>query len=654
MTSASDRPTLIIDAGLRGLDTRDWRPAFRQTVDILRTIEPEWGKENRMGRYTYVALVGSAGPIPIAEQGIWSGLAKTLPREFPAATARVVRISSDLPGPGSLLIQALSETDAIEVSHDGTAVTTPLAMTHPDTGNLRPLSPTDVVLLTGGARGIGFELAEQLGRKGCRVVVSGRERLRDHLNEGWATATDADFRELRDAAMRNADRASIASVRGEFERKVRLREVMANLRRAAQAGLAIDYVQCNVQDPVSVDALIQAAGDGLRVVVHNAGIDAPRRLRQKPTETMEDVISVKLDGFRNVRAAIEGTRVDVLALTGSLTGRYGGMRGQLDYSAANESLAFAANAESSSNLRVVCTSWPTWDGVGLISNMKAAAQYMEPISVEDGVGAWISEIEGSSRGEVAFMGDFAAVSAQHLVGVPIPSNWSGARKMLDRRQFLGRVEVYEPDALIVSWHTVPVDTRSWFASASVDGRPALPVSAVLEYLVRASDGFILDLGEPWTLENAQVNLAAIGASSEMEIRRTARLIDQRSLVVDLVRIVLGEEVELAQATVRYGPRSGSHVVDPLIITERALDETSSSAYQWPGGHALDFYTATGSEPRDALRQTASTISAREIERLLPSFYENQAFPQLLSFRSIRLRQSPADWIAAHEGGGNSD
>jgi len=588
-----DDPTTIIDAGVWGRADSDWRTPFRETIAALRAVGGSWASGQTYGRYTYVAVVGGvSNGAPRAEHGIWSGLAKSVAREYPTAIGRVVELPEDAADAGTLLAHALTSTMAIEVRHDGHTLSTPLAVTRSAIRTARRLGRADTIVMTGGARGIGYALAVELARRGTRVIVSGRDDHHEFRAEAWAKLDEAGFQKQYRSALIDAKPGGIAAVRKEFERRTRMRALLSNLAAAKREGLDLGYERCDVQSAESVQQLFHRINGDITLVIHNAGIDDPKRIDQKTTASMERVISVKLDGLRNLQAAIEGRNVEALALTGSLTGRYGGMRGQLDYSAANETLAFVSREETARPYRIVCTSWPTWDGVGLISNLEAARQYMEPIDVAEGVRAWIDELEHDSRGEVAFMGEFAAVSAQHLQGVPIPSNWSGAGEMLARRFFLGEVLSYQPEARIVTTHRVPVATAPSLASASVNGSPALPVSAVVEYLVRSTDGFLIDLGEVCALTALVIYSDALAVDDQTVLTRTARLIDRRRVEVTLARQRDGHERSLARTVLHCGPRA-DHRIRTASVEPEGCTDAREVDYQWPSAEASSLAFTSG-------------------------------------------------------------
>ncbi|MCK8614780.1 3-oxoacyl-ACP reductase FabG [Gordonia sp. C13] len=157
----------------------------------------------------------------------------------------------------------------------------------------QPLLEGRTAVVTGGAQGIGFEIARSFVDAGAKVVVG-------DLN--------------LDAAQAAADKLGGRDV--------------------ARA------VKCNVVNGDEVDALLAEAVDGfgsLDVLVNNAGITRDATMRTMTEEDFDLVISVHLKGTWNgtrkaaaiMREAKHGAIVNISSLSGKV-----GMVGQTNYSAA--------------------------------------------------------------------------------------------------------------------------------------------------------------------------------------------------------------------------------------------------------------------------------------------------------------------------------
>ncbi|WP_062204948.1 SDR family NAD(P)-dependent oxidoreductase [Streptomyces sp. NBRC 109706] len=539
-----DRPTpvdAIVDGGLAPgtpIAPGSWHAAMARTLAALQHVHADWAAETDARRLHYLAVTWLGGSMGLADApgaqplgGLWAGLAKTLPRELAACDVRVLDLDASL-DPGPPVVAELTAGRLLEVGRDAGGRHALLAHVAGIDGKPIDLTPDDVLLMTGGARGIGFEFALAAAlRTGCRVLVGGRTPLPDD-RPAWLTASADAFAALsRGAYTERAPDEPLHAVRRRLDRMAQLREIHHNLARAAEAGADITYVAADVTDPEQVRALVAAAGPGLSMVVHNAGVDRPTRLPGKSFAGYREVIGVKVDGFLHLLDALGDTPLKMLCAVGSLTGRYGGMVGQTDYAAANEGLArLALHAGRQLPYPVKVLAWPTWDGVGLITNLDAASRYMTPISVADGVDAWLAEITREGSGEVCFMGENGLLTPQHLRGIAVPSDWPGHTPMLSRRFFLGEVATYAPTTTVVTEHRLDPSWASCLTEVTVRGAPALPLSLALEYLLDGA-GWLLPGGKPATpvalldiaIRPGALRLDGVGDGGTLDFTREARL-----------------------------------------------------------------------------------------------------------------------------------
>jgi 3-oxoacyl-[acyl-carrier protein] reductase len=156
-----------------------------------------------------------------------------------------------------------------------------------------PLLDGRTAVVTGGAQGIGFAIAERYVAEGARVVLG-----------------DLDL---------DATESAVAKLGG--------RDVAAAVR-------------CDVTNADEVEALIASAVDtfgGLDVMVNNAGITRDATMRKMTEEQFDQVISVHLKGTWNgtrkaadvMRENKRGAIVNISSISGKV-----GLPGQTNYSAA--------------------------------------------------------------------------------------------------------------------------------------------------------------------------------------------------------------------------------------------------------------------------------------------------------------------------------
>ena len=150
-----------------------------------------------------------------------------------------------------------------------------------------------IAIVTGGAQGLGYAIADQFIAEGARVILG-----------------DLDLDKTRAAA---------EALGG------------ADVARA---------VRCNVTSGADVDALVTAAREefgGLDVMVNNAGITRDATMRKMTEEQFDEVIAVHLKGTWNgTRAAAAVMREQgrgAIVKMSSISGKVG-LIGQTNYSAA--------------------------------------------------------------------------------------------------------------------------------------------------------------------------------------------------------------------------------------------------------------------------------------------------------------------------------
>ncbi|MEU8707280.1 SDR family NAD(P)-dependent oxidoreductase [Streptomyces sp. NPDC048565] len=506
----------IVDLNVTGLtyelgDT-DWRPALTRTTEAIHAAYPRWSEEARFGRHVYLALTHLGGlsghgesRVPQPLGGIWAGFAKCLPRELPAAGVVVV----DLDRADAVAIADAVEREYVRPAHfevgyrDGVRHVLAGRPAPACPPGQRPPGPADTVLITGGARGVGFAAARSFAETfGCRVVVTGRG---ERPEAGEATSLDDEafalWRRRRMARARTP--GELTELRQEIRRADEARTVLGNLERAAADRLRIDYLRCDCTDAEQVESVFAALGDGPQYVVHNAGIDEPARFDRKSAESVVRTVDVKVTGFAQlVRAVLarpeRRAALRLLSNVGSLAGRMGGMVGQIDYAAGNEALArLGFWARDNLGLPVQTLCWPTWERLGVIANYSAAVRYVSTLDPGEGARRWAEEIASGHTGETVFLGRIGAVLAPgQLRGFGMLTGHPDLPRLHALDHHLGEVEEYALFRSLRTRWTLDAGVHPCLTDLRIEGTPAVPVGVVLEHLVAAGDWVV---PEGWPL-----------------------------------------------------------------------------------------------------------------------------------------------------------
>ncbi|GAA1939257.1 hypothetical protein GCM10009754_02940 [Amycolatopsis minnesotensis] len=536
--------------------------ALVRTLTVLRHCYQDWAAETDTRRLAYLAVTYLDGRCGYSGHrvhqplgGIWAGLAKTLHRELPVVSAKVV----DLPDPGH---PGLAGIVAAELYRDGPAeigyrdgireVLLPRA--EPAPAPAFALDGDDTVLVCGGGTGIGFELARTLARRGCRVAVTGRA-ARPEGAEHWLRLDPVAFEQYRHDLIRDA-----AGTRGLRETRRRigklqnLRELDANLRAVDAEGLPLRYRPCDLTDPAQAAALIDELGTGLTGIVYLAGVDRPARLPSKTDTDFLAGVAVKTTGFLRLIEVLRDRKpaLKFFCNSGSLTGRLGGMVGELDYAAANEALArLGLWARRETGIEVFTVCWPLWRGLSVSTNVDAALKYMPAMDPAEGFGNWCTELTAPHHGgEVVYLGPIAGgmdvtKAGQFPLDPALPGFGAAHPKVFHR----GTPAHWKPGERLRSRIRFDTHTTPAAADFHVDGSPALPVSLLLETALRTCHWLVPD--PPHELTDVEVHPAALRlVDGAIELDRVTTV---RDGTVEIV-IRNGDGPAVANLTVHTGER----------------------------------------------------------------------------------------------------
>jgi NAD(P)-dependent dehydrogenase (short-subunit alcohol dehydrogenase family) len=569
----------IVDLGLEtgfSVETAaQWESPMRQTVALLQACYQEWQVEEDISRLFYLAVTwmdglmgyGNGGQQPLG--GLWAGLAKTLPQELPNCNVRVLDIApTDAGQVEQHVVRELYRWGLFEVGyHQGRRYTLQARRQELAPSPSPDLAPGDVVLFSGGARGIGLLCARALAeRYGATVIVTGREQPADG-SEPWMILDDAGFKRFGQEQLRRAtpQRTPVA-IRKELSRMQRRRELRAALDEVARCGLLVQYRQCDVSDPVAVRQLCDEFGDALRLVIHNAGVDRPIRLPQKSLDGFIDTVRVKVMGFANLwAAAAHRPRLLQFCNMGSLTGRWGGMTGETDYAAANEAMArLGLWAQHQTTFCCVKTLvWPTWDGVGMITNLAVTKRYVTPMAIDEGVGHFLREIVDRGSGEVMFMGAVGrALTPIQIRGFSPILDLHNIASLVTMHHHAGQPLQFRPFRRFSTRYVIDPATAPCVHAFRLDGRSALPASMLIEHACVLGDWVGPEDFRPLTLAalmNVHVNFEGLlwrsGAESVIQIQSEAvgRWLDDE-WQVDVRCTQVSTAAELLRLTLVYQDR----------------------------------------------------------------------------------------------------
>jgi len=362
-----------------------------------------------------VAATGQGGtPGARPEHGGVAGLLKSVAKEHPSLRVRAIDLDPALPAEtlaGLVLAEILADERIVHVAYAGEERHTfrPVAIDAAP-ALLPPCKRGDVVLVTGGARGITARLAVALAEQyGCTVELVGRSPAPAPEPAHLAEARDAaGLRRALATSLPSGDRTP-AKIEAEVRRLLAGRELTSTFAALDRAGVAWRYHAVDVRDSDALGAIIDdvyARHGKLDGVVHGAGVIEDRLLRDKTRDSFDRVFDTKVGG---ARALVHHLRDGIrwVVFFSSVSGVFGN-RGQVDYAAANDALDHLAwhLARRRPDTRVLSVNWGPWADTGMISpelEREYARRGVGLIEPDQGIRSLLDELANGDEAQVILM-----------------------------------------------------------------------------------------------------------------------------------------------------------------------------------------------------------------------------------------------------------
>jgi NAD(P)-dependent dehydrogenase (short-subunit alcohol dehydrogenase family) len=513
------------------------------------------------------------------------GLLKTAAREWPAADLKAIDIDRGGRSPAEqarlILAELFTGGPELEVAYDRAGrrfVAAPVERRLDRVGGL-PLGDGDVVVISGGARGVTAAAALALAeRRRLRFVLLGRTPVAAEAADLAGAADEVALRQLLIARAQAAGRPpSLPEIRREAARVLANREIARTLDGLRAQGSEVRYLACDVADAAALAAALAAVRRDWGPVaglLHGAGVIADKAIAEKPEADFEAVFRTKVGGWAALMQAVGGDPLKLVCNFSSISAKLGNA-GQSDYAIANEVLNKLAIAYAATHpgCRVKSICWGPWEG-GMVD--AALKRHFERsgvglIDLPNGALALIEELS-SADGAVEMVlrkGDF------------LPPATVRMSVLLDgeRHGFLADHRITDHPVLPV------VLVKEWFGQAARSQRPQARAVEIRELQVQKGvvlQGFPALPGrfdiELVPLEDGAAGFAARLTDAEGQQRYAARILLDDGAPVAVRPPSAAELASLAPAAV-YGDRRLFH--GPAFQTIRRIGPLDEA-----GGHAM--------------------------------------------------------------------
>ncbi len=453
------------------------------------------------GAFGFGAMGAHADPV----SGGLAGLVKTARLEWPEVHCKAIDLDPQFANAEAAASQIVDEMfldGPVEVGLSATgrvslrveAVPLDADMNKGDALSAAPLAAGDVVVSSGGARGVTGDAACALAQAfRPTLVLLGRSKLDDH-EPAWARGlvTEATIKKALFGRMPAGSAPSAVEV--QYRQLLAQREIRTRLAELEQHGARALYRSVDVRDAKAVAEVlgeVRRSVGAIRGLIHGAGVLADRRIEDKTDEQFREVYGTKVEGLNNLLAAMAQDELKVLTLFSSYTGRYGRV-GQVDYAAANEVLNKLAQRESRRRpgCRVVSVNWGPWNGGMVTPGLRKIfeAEGVGLIEPQDGAQFLVRELCHAGPGAVEVLA--LAPSTDAANGMPETAGEAEPTET-DVPAAPALVPALAKAMLHAGTHVafereVSVAALPFLESHVINGRAVLPAALMVEWLAQAA------------------------------------------------------------------------------------------------------------------------------------------------------------------------
>ena len=403
------------------------------------------------------AAARQTGRFVVVQQDLGaSGLARTLHLEHPDVATTVIDLadaaperSDDVEDVVSNVVAEVAATvgyNEVRYTADGDRTVPVLRALPEDTPSeetTSPLGPDDVLLVSGGAKGITAECALTMAQdSGAKLALLGR-----------------------------ADPASDE-------------EVSTNLERMAAAGVEVRYERADVTSAEQIAEAVErfrAELGPVTAVLHGAGRNEPNALANLTEDDFKQTLAPKIDGLRVLLDAVGEENIKLLVTFGSIIGR-AGLRGEAHYATANDRMTelTVRFQKEHPNARAVALEWSVWSGAGMGERLGVVEALMRdgitPISVETGIAVLRRVLSDPSSGSVLLVSGRAA-------GLPTLRLDS---QELPLTRFVDRVLVHYPGVELVTEADLGASSDPYLTDHLLEGDLLFPAVVGMEAMAQTA------------------------------------------------------------------------------------------------------------------------------------------------------------------------
>ncbi len=454
------------------------------------------------------------------------------------------------------------------------------------------LSSNDILLVSGGGKGIGAECALALARtSGAKLAILGR-----------------------------SDPAESA-------------ELTRNLERIRDAGVDCHYYVADVTQAESVNTAfvqIRACLGEPTAILHAAGINNPQSLATLDRETLERTLAPKVDGLQNLLAAANSNCLRVVCAFGSIIAQ-AGLRGEADYALANEWMARMLDQWSDAHPGRQCLTidWSVWAGAGMGERLGTLDSLLNsgitPIPIDEGVAVLehlLTMRDAPPRIVVAGRVGELATLRHEDVALPF-------------LRFLEEPKLFTPGVELIVEATLQRESDPYLDEHIFDGQRLLPAVVGLEAMAQVASALV-EAGQAIRFEAVEF-LRPIAVRDGQKVRlRLASLAEADGSVKTAIRCdQTGFAVDHFRAVCRF---TNEAVPSPMPLAQPGAGPTVSIGIVGDLYGGILFHAGRFQRIKRYLEIRARSAEA-ELDTISNSLWFGWHFPQQLLLGDPAVRDA---------------
>jgi enediyne polyketide synthase len=380
----------------------------------------------------------------------------------------------------------------------------------PESSGELPLTSADVLLVSGGGKGITAECAMALAKEtGARLVLLGRA----------TPETDV--------------------------------KLAANLERMTVAGVQFKYISADINDATAVRNAVEKAEKEFGPVtgiLHGAARNEPQLVANLSEEALRRTLSVKVQGARHLLAAIDPEKLRLFVGFGSVIARTG-LPGEADYAVANEWLTRLIEEWKLAHpsCRCLAVEWSIWSEIGMGARLARKDRLIRagitPIPPEQGVAILQSLLRQSIEPvSVVVMGRYSDLPTFEI-----------ERPELPFLRFLEKFKVYYPQIELVIDVDLSASTDPYLDDHKFQGRRLLPAVIGLEAMAQVAAALLGSPERPTFKEIEFKHPVVVSDTATLPIRLAALVRGPGLVEVVLRSAETGFQIDHFRALCQFGP-----------------------------------------------------------------------------------------------------